>query len=149
MLDYIKIQTQFLKDMANEKKSNFIRVGNYKDYTYISNQFIAYRIPNNCFYLDSKKLREMNMQQMFLHDVSREWFITNNIIKYSDIGNKFAYEFKDKDDNKMYIDKKIFDTLNLKSGDNYCFYAKENGAIMKIVQNNEVIAVVCPVRVKG
>lgn len=83
-----------------------------------------------------------------MRNVSHEWSITNNCIKYSDKGNKYAYEFKDESSKSMYIDKKLFDTLHLKPGDNLSFYAESNLSVMKIVQDDGVKAIIMPVKYK-
>lgn len=150
MFDPITIQTKFLKDMTDDKKKN--RLIYYVDdkYTYVGNPFIAYKIHNAEFYLKCDTLKQLvNLQRLFMWDVSKEWFITDNCVKYSDIGNKYAYEFRsDSTRNMMYIDKKLFDTLKIKPGDNLRFYAESNLSIMKIVNDIGVMAIVMPVQIK-
>lgn len=148
MFDSITIQTKFLKDMVDDKKKNQLAYYTDDKYTYVGYSAIAYKIHNAEFYLKCDTIKLMSyLQRLFMWDVSKEWFMTNNCIKYSDIGNKYAYEFRsDSTKNMMYIDKKLFDTLKIKPGDNLRFYAETNLSIMKIANDNGVIAVVMPVK---
>ena len=49
----------------------------------------------------------------------------------------------------MFIDKKLFDSINWKQGDNIKFYAESKLSCMKIVQDDIVKAVIMPVKMKG
>lgn len=49
----------------------------------------------------------------------------------------------------MANDKKLFDSINWKQGDNIKFYAVSKLSVMKIVQDDIVKAVVMPVKMKG
>lgn len=49
----------------------------------------------------------------------------------------------------MFIDKKLFDSINWKQCDNIKFYAESKLSAMKIVQNDIVKAVIMPVKMKG
>lgn len=135
--------------MVNDSKKNQLSWYTDDKYTYIATPFIAYKIYNADFYLKCDTVKTSSyLQRLFMWDVSHEWSITDNCIRYSDIGNKYAYEFKDQYSKSMYIDKKLFDTLKIKPGDNLSFYAESNSSIMKIVQNDSVKAVIMPVRIK-
>lgn len=151
MIDYIKIQTKFMKDLDNEKTSKFIRCCYDNGDYLISNMYIAYRIPENRFYLDSVIMEEMKMLPVMMSSViiGDEWFLTGNITKYSDIGNKIAYEFIDIKKHFMYIDKKLFDTINFKTGDNFQFFAESNKSVMRILQYGKCVCMVMPVQIKG
>lgn len=150
MFDNIAIQTKFLKDMVNDSKKNQLTYYIDDKYKYIAFPAIAYKIYNADFYLkcDTVKLSSY-LQRLFMWDVSHEWGIADNCIRYSDKGNKYAYEFKDQYLKSMYIDKKLFDTLKIKPGDNLRFYAESNLSVMKIVQDDSVKAVIMPVKNKG
>lgn len=87
-------------------------------------------------------------EKLFTFDCIREWKFENTLVKYSDIGNKYAYRFTNNND-EMFIDKKLFDCINWKLGDNIKFYAESNLSCMKIVQDDIVKAVVMPVKMKG
>lgn len=150
MFDNIAIQTKFLKDMVNDSKKNQLACYTDDKHTYIAYPAIAYKILNADFYLKCDTVKQSsNLQRLFMWDVSHEWSITDTCIRYSDIGNKYAYEFKDESSKSMYIDKKLLDTLKIKPGDNVRFYAESNLSVMKIVQDYEVKAVVMPVKIKG
>lgn len=150
MFDNIAIQTKFLKDMVNDSKKNQLSCYTDDNYTYIAYPAIAYRIYNADFYLKCDTVKSSSyLQRLFMWDVSHEWGITDNCIRYSDIGNKYAYEFKDASSKSMYIDKKLFDTLKIKPGDNVRFYAESNLSVMKIVQDDTVKAIIMPVKMKG
>ena len=149
MFDFIKIQVQALKDMANDKKSKQMSYYEDNDNIYIAYAVIAYRIPKSWCYLKLSSLKNTSyLQKLFLFDCSKEWRFENTLVKYSDIGNKYAYRFTNNND-EMFIDKKLFDSINWKQGDNIKFYAESKLSCMKIVQDDIVKAVIMPVKMKG
>lgn len=149
MFDFIKIQVQALKDMANDKKSKQMSYYEGNDYICIAYATIAYRIPKSWCYLKLSSLKNTSyLQKLFLFDCSKEWKFENTLVKYSDIGNKYAYRFTNNND-EMFIDKKLFDSINWKQGDNIKFYAESKLSCMKIVQDDIVKAIVMPVKMKG
>lgn len=149
MFDFIKIQVQALKDMANDKKSKYMGYYEDNDNIYISYNAIAYRIPKTWCYLKLSSLKNISyLQKLFLFDCSKEWRLEHTLEKYSDIGNKYAYKFTNNND-EMFIDKKLFDSINWKQGDNIKFYAESKLSCMKIVQDDIVKAIIMPVKMKG
>lgn len=149
MFDFIKIQVQVLKDMANDKKSKQMSYYEDNDNIYIAYATIAYRIPKTWCYLKLSSLGNKSyLQKLFLFDCSKEWRFESTLVKYSDIGNKYAYRFTS-DSDEMFIDKKLFDSINWKPGDNIKFYAESNLSVMKIAQDYIVKAIVMPVKMKG
>jgi hypothetical protein len=148
MFDFIKIQVQVLKDMVNDKKSTQMSYYEDNDNIYIAYATIAYRIPKTWCYLKLSSLKNTSyLQKLFTFDSSKEWSFKNTLEKYSDIGNKYAYRFTS-DNNEMFIDKKLFDSINWKPGDNIKFYAENELSVMKIVQDDIVKAVIMPVKMK-
>jgi hypothetical protein len=148
MFDFIKIQIQVLKDMVNDKKST--QMGYYEDNgnIYIAYATIAYRIPKTWCYLKLSSLKNTSyLQKLFTFDCSKEWRFKNALEKYSDIGNKYAYIFTNNND-EMFIDVKLFDSINCKPGDDIKCYAESKLSIMKIVQDDIVKAVIMPVKIK-
>ena len=149
MFDFIKIQVQALKDMVNDEKSKQMSYFEDTDYTYIAYPAISYCIPKTWCYLKLSSLRNMSyLQTLFTFYCNREWRFENTLVKYSDIGNKYAYRFTNNND-EMFIDKKLFDSINWKKGDNIKFYAESKFSCMKIVHDYIVKAVVMPVKMKG
>lgn len=149
MFDFIKIQVQVLKDMANDKKSKHMSYYEDNDNIYIAYAVIAYRIPKSWCYLKLSSLKNTShLQKLFAFDCSKEWRFENTLVKYSDIGNKYAYRFTNNND-EMFIDKKLLDSINWKPGDNIKFYAESKLSVMKIVQDDIVKAVIMPVKMKG
>lgn len=149
MFNFIKIQVQVLKDMVNDKKSKQMRYYEDNDYIYIAYAAIAYRMPKSWCYLNLSLLETMPyLQKLFTFDCSREWKFENTLVQYSDIGNKYAYRFTNNND-EMFIDKKLFDSINWKQGDNIKFYVESKVSCMKIVQDDIVKAVVMPVKIKS
>lgn len=148
MFDFIKIQVQTLKDMANDKKSMQMSYYEDNDNIYIAYATIAYRIPKTWCYLKLSSLKNTShLQKLFTFDSSKEWRYENALEKYSDIGNKYAYRFTNNND-EMFIDAKLFDSINCKPGDNIKFYAESKLSVMKIVQDDIVKAVIMPVKMK-
>ena len=149
MFDFIKIQVQVLKDMANDKKSNHMGYYEDNDNIYIAYDAIAYRIPKTWCYVKLSSLRNTSyLQKLFAFDCNKELRFENALVKYTDIGNKYAYRFTNNND-EMFIDKKLFDSINWKQDDNIKFYAESNLSCMKIVQDDIVKAVIMPVKMKG
>lgn len=150
MINYVKLQCNLMKEIDNEKKCKFLRVYFDDNDLLIANQYIAYRIPENKIYLNCTSLQSMHgLVNILSYPItSHEWYITDRIIKYSDIENKLAYQFNNEHGEYMFIDKKLFDTLNFKPGDNLQFYASNKHSVMKICQNNVCICSVMPVKVK-
>ena len=149
MFDFIKIQVQVLKDMANDKKSKQMAYYEDNDNIYIAYYTIAYCIPKTWCYLKLSSLKNASyLQKLFTFYCSKEWRFEDTLVKYSDIGNKYAYRFTNNND-ETFIDKKLFDSINWKQGDNIKFYAESKLSCMKIVQDDIVKAVVIPVKMKG
>lgn len=106
---------------------------------------IGFCMDDSDFIIDKTKLPQLRIDKLFSIDDTQRVFKTGNIKEF-DVGNKTVkvLEFEC-DDFKIYIDEKLYKFLGKTE---YKFYAKSPYTGLMCVSDNEIKAIICPVKIR-
>lgn len=148
MFDYVKLQTEVLKQLNKEKTADRVRVCvDDMDVLFTPDGTRAYRIPQYAFYLDTSKMREFeNLSRIMNTERGQEVQLTQDI-KLSENGKDKLLIFVFADGKQAYIKEKHINTIlpKLNAKHYYHFYMENPGAALKVFEDDICVAAFMPI----
>lgn len=136
---YSKIQQDALKIMKKEM-AHMPAVCMVENFVYIAtNAYFAVRIPEDEFFLNTGRIREMKSLLLLFADDGEKLKFTNELKVF---GKATCNVLKGKDFT-VYVDSKY---LKLFNGETITFHGNGERSAVKLMNNGEVIAVIMPVK---
>lgn len=147
-MDIKKINTTILNEVLKKGKEpagTGYQVTNDKTYCCIKGH-IAFAMNDDDFVIDKSKLRELSsINKIFTLDGTQEVFKSGNKKEIMEGKKTISFLEFECDDFKIYIDEKLYKFLGKTE---YKFYAKSPKTGLMCVSDNEIKAMICPVKIR-
>lgn len=144
-MDIKKINTTILNEVLKDKayRSGY-QVVDDKTYCCIDGH-IAFCMEDKDFVIDKSKLEELPIDKFFTVDGTQEVFKTGNKKEIMQGRKTISFLEFECNDFKIYIDEKLYKFLGKTE---YKFYAKSPETGLMCVSDNEIKAMICPVKIR-
>lgn len=142
MIDYINIQKQLLSVLGKESGYPGACVdGN--DVFITIDQMIAYRIPKQNFFIDTKRMKEFNALKNLFECVFAKELEDTGMLEVH--GRRTLRIFRFPDGTTCKFDEKILKTVKARKDEKYAYRSNGKKSAMQIFSNEVCVAIIFPV----